>query len=597
MSGSTAANTMEKFNEAITGGGSAMDLLLGKGTQYTNLWEFRQQREKGLSDPTNVQNIVKNLKDFYGIDINSSDESTVKETLTRILGENFSTAEIDALVETMKSGDYALDSEYTAGKEYLSETGERYDNSKLSIQDQNEAEKQNAKERTGDTLNKMFSGLQNVYNNLPQPVQSILGVAGAGAKSSIPFLAWKGVGKGIDAAKAWNAARKLPTEEFASFADDILDAANLGGDVEDVLKGLSKDGKVTDDMLNWADDLISAYNGDGEVAGNIDEVLQQGYKQFGKGFNKASKASKAASSADDVAGAADDIMDGIYHSVDDAAGAADDVASAASKSLGTLSKVGKGLAIAGTAIEVGTTAYDAYGEYKEGDYQGVAEEIGGGAGSIAGGWAGAKGGAAAGAAIGSMIAPGLGTAIGGGVGAIAGAIGGSKLGDWLGEKIGGGTLSLFSSDSDEDSDDALDENTKALNELNQTLLANPSNAQKSDESNNSESVTTTSIWSKLFGKSHAIGNDYVPYDGYLAELHKGETVLDAHTATEYRQGKTGSSFGETSTLEIKLSGSISGMTTENQGAIVAEVIRQLKAQSSIENAMGQLSYNNVRFAN
>lgn len=590
MSGSTAANTMEKFNNSITNGGNAMDILLGKGTQYTDLWEFRKQKEKGLTDPTNVQNIVKNLKDFYGVDIGSTNESTVKETLYRLLGGDYSTTEIDSLLEVMKSEDYALDSGYTAGKEYLSETGERYDNSKVSTKDQYEAETENAKQRTGNLWNKATSWTNDLYNSLPEPLQQVLGVAGAGVKAAAPSIGTWGLFKGIGKAKgAFASSQASKFENFASYADDIVDTANLGGDVEDVLKGLSKDGKVTDDMLNWADDLVDAYN----LGGNVDDVLEQGYKQFGKGFSKASKASKAANSVDDVVGTADDVVDGIFHS-------ADDVAGSAGKGLKGLSKVGKGLAIAGTVVEVGTTAYDAYGEYKEGNYKGVAEEVGGGAGSLAGGWAGAKGGAAAGAAIGSFF-PGAGTAIGGAIGGVIGAIGGAIGGDWLGEKLGGGTFSLFSSDKDgEENTDALEENTKAIESLSKEMStdSDPELTEKNKRSSSTSTTNSSSSWlSRLFGKSHAIGNDYVPYDGYLAELHKGETVLDAHTATEYRQGKAGQSFGGTTTLEIKLSGGISGMTTENQGMIVAEVIRQLKAQSAIENSMNQLSYNNIRFAN
>lgn len=38
--------------------------------------------------------------------------------------------------------------------------------------------------------------------------------------------------------------------------------------------------------------------------------------------------------------------------------------------------------------------------------------------------------------------------------------------------------------------------------------------------------------------SHKYGLDYVPFDGYMAELHKGERVLTAEEASAYRAGKT-----------------------------------------------------------
>lgn len=64
------------------------------------------------------------------------------------------------------------------------------------------------------------------------------------------------------------------------------------------------------------------------------------------------------------------------------------------------------------------------------------------------------------------------------------------------------------------------------------------------------------LWDSLFGDrdvdvnvntsstggidgSHANGLRYVPYDGYLAELHRGEQVLTAQEADAYRSGQTG----------------------------------------------------------
>lgn len=62
------------------------------------------------------------------------------------------------------------------------------------------------------------------------------------------------------------------------------------------------------------------------------------------------------------------------------------------------------------------------------------------------------------------------------------------------------------------------------------------------------------IWDSLFGDrtvnvnvnkttsgvngSRAVGLPYVPFDGYIAELHKGERILNASEAEEYRKGKS-----------------------------------------------------------
>ena len=54
----------------------------------------------------------------------------------------------------------------------------------------------------------------------------------------------------------------------------------------------------------------------------------------------------------------------------------------------------------------------------------------------------------------------------------------------------------------------------------------------------------------------ASGLEYVPYDGYLAELHRGETVLTRQQAEERRNGTYGGTF-DADTLENALFGALS----------------------------------------
>ena len=66
------------------------------------------------------------------------------------------------------------------------------------------------------------------------------------------------------------------------------------------------------------------------------------------------------------------------------------------------------------------------------------------------------------------------------------------------------------------------------------------------------------LWNSLFGNrnvsvnadvstngSHAGGLAYVPFDGYIAELHKGERVLTASEAKAYKNGEKSSGGGVT----------------------------------------------------
>lgn len=59
-----------------------------------------------------------------------------------------------------------------------------------------------------------------------------------------------------------------------------------------------------------------------------------------------------------------------------------------------------------------------------------------------------------------------------------------------------------------------------------------------------KTVTTThrTIDTGTVQGSHATGLDYVPFDNYRANLHKGEAVLTAREASDYRQGRGGATF-------------------------------------------------------
>ena len=72
------------------------------------------------------------------------------------------------------------------------------------------------------------------------------------------------------------------------------------------------------------------------------------------------------------------------------------------------------------------------------------------------------------------------------------------------------------------------------------------------------------LWDNLFGNrsvnvdvnssgtdgSHAGGLDYVPYDNYIANLHRGEMVLTSADATQYRKGNANAAGGMTFNIDI-----------------------------------------------
>lgn len=69
MEGERGAATLANMDGAIKNSDSNFDLLLGKGTEFQTLEEmieFEYQKEKGISDTTNVQRVLNNSKMIFG---------------------------------------------------------------------------------------------------------------------------------------------------------------------------------------------------------------------------------------------------------------------------------------------------------------------------------------------------------------------------------------------------------------------------------------------------------------------------------------------------------------------------------------------------
>lgn len=99
------------------------------------------------------------------------------------------------------------------------------------------------------------------------------------------------------------------------------------------------------------------------------------------------------------------------------------------------------------------------------------------------------------------------------------------------------------------------------------------------------------FFSNLIDGSHASGLDYVPHDGYIAELHEGETVLNRTNAEAWRSG--GGASISTSGIEAKLDQLISIMSGGQQvvldtGILCGQLATKMDAQlGTISNRKGR----------
>lgn len=100
------------------------------------------------------------------------------------------------------------------------------------------------------------------------------------------------------------------------------------------------------------------------------------------------------------------------------------------------------------------------------------------------------------------------------------------------------------------------------------------------------------LWENLFGNrsvnvdvnssgtdgSHAGGLDYVPYNNYVANLHRGEMVLTSEEATHYRKGNENAAGGMT--FNININGIQFSDVNSMAHALANQISYELQAQSN-----------------
>lgn len=96
------------------------------------------------------------------------------------------------------------------------------------------------------------------------------------------------------------------------------------------------------------------------------------------------------------------------------------------------------------------------------------------------------------------------------------------------------------------------------------------------EANNFESTrftTSGEYYNWYYTHQHASGLNYVPYDGYIAELHRGESVLNANQARMYREGSGSINSNELyQTVAAAVAAAVSGIQVNMDGTLVGNAV-------------------------
>ncbi|MCM1216793.1 MAG: hypothetical protein NC548_20020 [Lachnospiraceae bacterium] len=609
LKGERGASVVSTINDSITNGGADMDYLLGWGTTYRGVsgrWQLEEAKARGISDPENLKEVVKNFEGLYG---QSIDSDAGKLMLMNVFG--LKPEQVNELVsnpDALRNGTYgeavsaALDE--GVGTEDIDNKIQDYLNSDVAKEEQFDLNTENAQDSAGSLWNKFIDPAKNWFNNLSTGWQTALGLGGAVGTAAGGAYGISKIGGGL--------LGKLG--EF------------IGGGTSGTAGATGAAGGVSAGTTGAANGIDDAAGGVLHALDGVDDAL----RNAANGLDDA-----AAAGLDDAVKGLDDAMAGFDDAVRGAAGGLDDAVGGASKALSGLSKFAKGAAIVGAVMEGVSTAVDVNENIQSGDNRNAASEAGGGVGSIAGGAAGGAGGAWAGGAIGALLAPftgGLSIPIGAFIGGLGGGVGGSMLGNAAGEAAGEGIYDLTTGgDQYNWTDEQISQVQKMYWECSRLynqksgpfgMFSHDNNAAQNYTKNTiapylesigvSKSITKKydvdtgypdfmkdcengtfpvlssagsvgrgggfgrpdgSVGGGGFSGSHATGNDYIPYDGYIAETHKGEAILTAHEAKQWREGKSPTDLGSQSNAFQRI--------TDTNADIISQYARLIEDESDV----------------
>lgn len=136
------------------------------------------------------------------------------------------------------------------------------------------------------------------------------------------------------------------------------------------------------------------------------------------------------------------------------------------------------------------------------------------------------------------------------------------------------------------------------NTLGITSTGNPNNPNN-PYGNNYHKTTGGSVWdniktgiSNIFSKRHASGIDYVPYDNYLAALHRGESVVPKNEAERERNSTIDPAVIASAVANAVVS-ALSGMAVQMDGQQVGELVAPAVSAAIGASANRQKRYSGV----
>lgn len=588
LKGQRGANLVNKLSTIAGSDDSTLNVLAGFGTEYTGLSGRQELRRMAEEDPVQYWQKVYQGAQNYGVS-----DQYFSELLYQKLGNQ---QQADEVLKALQNG--TLDeSNFEEGKSATNEKLNGFEGSDIQTEREKNYSQQNAQQGVGEAYNTVADPFRSWYNGLSSGGRTvadatggILQGLGTYAVGKVGFsLLQKGLGKltGAGSAAAGEAAAG------AGGAGSLL--SKLFGSAGKASEGASAAAEGVAGAAEGAAGAGEALSGLGKAGSVLGKV--------GKGLGIAGIAIQGISTAVNVG---NDLNSG------DNRKAAEDAGSGVGGIAGGLGGAAAGAAIGSVVPGIGTAIGGAVG--------GI---IGGLGGGLGGDWLGGKiggglydlfsGDSSTNQASTSSSADNTGRKLSDNTDNIEQHV--SNIDDILQGKYPGSSDSGWVADNGSSSDslNSIDDGTFLPEDPVGSLTTSSSSNSitgsvdtsqyTTDDSSSSSSGGTSlrntlngslgtsgstksnglsSVLGALTGRSHATGNYYVPWDNYLASLHKGEMVLTKSDADSYRQGNANGvggavSFASPLELNINLQGDLSGVTGTNQDRIVNAVVQQIQA--------------------
>ncbi|WIT26217.1 hypothetical protein [Bacillus phage SPO1L3] len=281
LAGERGAALLSTIDANIKGGGNALDLLMGKGTEFVGLsgmTKLEELKEQGISNPENLQRILNNADTMF-----NGNEDMTKWALKEQLGLQMN--EYDALkkggfIDRIKKGDMPTADELKdAGLDSLSQKWGKYDSSETGRLNSLDSQGENLQADHSKAADEVAKDSRGLWHSLPDWMQHGLlpaaGIGGAGlaiakggvlmrgASSALQRAFGRNIGSGgaggaggagasgslSSTLRGWFGSASGAADDVAtgassslrsatSYADDI--ARFGGGSMDTLLKGAAK---------------------------------------------------------------------------------------------------------------------------------------------------------------------------------------------------------------------------------------------------------------------------------------------------------------------------------------------------------------------